>query len=369
MERLDHATLLNAAPAPPRVWFITRKWGPAMGGMETYCERLTKELGRMTPLEVIALPGRADGSPPHWCALMLFPMMVLRRWLARETTPDILHLGDMAIWPLGLLTKISRQPVRAILSAHGTDVGYHRRGGLKGRLYGFYLKLGARLLRDATVIANSAATAAAACETGWRKAEIVSLATDMPTPKAGVAQHDTILFAGRLVERKGCGWFIRNVLPLLPEYLTLEVAGTVWDESENAALDHPRIRFLGPLPPGELAERYARSLCVIVPNIAVTNGEFEGFGLVACEAAVAGGVVLAAHRDGLREAVINGETGYHLTSGDARSWADRIHDVTTWSPDRRERFIAGAKAAAKYHYSWPRVARETLDAYRLETVR
>ena len=157
------------------VMFITRKWPPAVGGMETWSQKMAEELPRIGPVEIVALPGRADGRPPSLARLLTFPFTILRR-LLRVRRPSVIHLGDMALWPIGLLGR------RVVISAHGTDVAYHRRGGIKARLYGAYLRLGAKLLHRARVVANSAATAAAAAETGWRDAAVVPLATDIAAP-------------------------------------------------------------------------------------------------------------------------------------------------------------------------------------------
>ena len=46
------------------VLYVSRKWPPAVGGMETYSKEITTELGSRVPLQVIALPGRPDGKPP-----------------------------------------------------------------------------------------------------------------------------------------------------------------------------------------------------------------------------------------------------------------------------------------------------------------
>ena len=354
----------DSCPVEPKpdVLFITRKWAPAMGGMETYSHRLAGELASLATLDVIALPGQADGQAPSALALAGFPFTVLARWLARDKAPDVLHLGDMAIWPLGLLAALAFGRTRVAISAHGTDVAYHRRGGLKGALYGAYLRLGARLLGKARIIANSAATREVAAETGWRTASVVPLAADMAGPASDGTHDGAILFAGRLVERKGAAWFIRDVLPGLPEGLRLQVAGTVWDKAEAALLDHPRVEFLGRLQGAALARAYARALCVIVPNIPVKSGEYEGFGLVAPEAAAAGGVVLAAACDGLLDAVIDGETGFHIAPGDAAAWQARIAEIAGWTDEKRRTFVTRAQAIAAEFYSWPRVARQTLAA-------
>ncbi|MGX7926712.1 glycosyltransferase family 4 protein [Tsuneonella sp. HG094] len=342
---------------PAQVVFVTRKWPPAVGGMETWSYRMAEELARLGPVRVVALPGRIDGRPPATWRLLLFPFKVIWALFTVRATTATMHLGDMALWPLGLFAQ------RVVISAHGTDVAYHRRGGVKGTLYGLYLQAGARLMRRARVIANSSATAAAAAETGWSTAAVVPLATDI-APRETPAGHDgSLLFAGRLVTRKGCGWFVREVLPLLSPSTRLRIAGTAWDASERHVLAHPQVEFLGPLDREALSAAYARAMCVVVPNIEPANGEFEGFGLVACEAAAAGGIVLAARTGGLVEAVCDGETGFLLQSADAPAWAEAIETVSAWSADRRAHFVKASTARAREKYAWPRVARETMKFY------
>ena len=347
----------------PQILFVTRKWAPAVGGMETYSRCLVEALGGLARVETIALPGRANGMPPSALALLLFPFRVLKRMLGLPGTPQVLHLGDLALWPLGLLGSFGLARSVAI-SAHGTDVAYHRRSGVRGRLYGIYLRVGARLLPRARLIANSRATAAVAAETGWKAAAVVPLAIEAMPAEPPDGTHDgTILFVGRLVERKGCGWFIREVLPLLPGQPRLLVAGTEWDPSERDALAASRVQFLGPLPAAALADLYRSAKCVVMPNIEPASGEFEGFGLVAPEAAAAGGLVLAARCGGLTDAVIDGVTGLLVESGNAPSWADAIAEISGWTRDARREFLARSQEAARARYNWPRVARETMSAY------
>jgi glycosyltransferase involved in cell wall biosynthesis len=332
-----------------------------MGGMETYSVELTRELANSVDMEVVALPGRADGSPPHWASLIAFAFRHAFQYMRRKRVPDIIHVGDMAAWPLALVRYGRRNRPLVVLSAHGTDVSYHRRHGVKGRLYGAYLRLGSRMLRKASLIANSAATANAARETGWRASAIVPLGTRLKGRNVPQAHGRHILFAGRLVERKGCRWFAENVLPRLPEDIELHVAGTSWDRKERAILSNPRVKFLGNLGQERLVEQYRGALCVVVPNIELANGEFEGFGLVAAEAAAAGGLVLASACDGLLEAVQDNVTGMLIAPGNAQDWIRRIDEIAAWSKADRYAFIADAMARAQGYYCWERVAKDVLD--------
>lgn len=345
------------------VLFITRKWPPAVGGMETYSHRLSGELAKHVPVQTVALPGAPSGLPPGPVALIGFALRATGAYLSRQEPPAILHIGDLASWPLALLRWLRTPRPAVVLSAHGTDVSYPRRKGWKGRLYGAYLKLGARLNADAAVIANSAATASAAMETGWRGATIVPLATDLTASDSLPTPEPHLLFAGRLIEQKGCSWFVRSVLPQLPDRIRLKVAGPVWDKAEAIVLEHPRVDYLGLLDKDELVEAYRRALCVVVPNIELPSGEFEGFGLVAVEAAAVGGLVVAAATGGLIDAVEDGVTGFSVPSGDADAWRAKILDVWSWDPKARRQFLRRAMARCGEAYCWRRVAGDVLKVY------
>jgi len=348
---------------PSVIWLVSRKWPPAMGGMETYAHRLAAELATCAAVRRSVLPGRPDGSPPGAVRLVAFGLATALRLLTTRFRPDVVHVSDMASWPLALAARLRSRRTALVLSAHGTDVSYPRRGGLRGRAYGGYLRLGARLLPGAAVIANSAATAAAAAECGHGDVAVVRLAADAG-PAGTPASPTRVLFAGRLLPMKGCGWFAREVLPRLPEDMTLAVAGTLGDASEAEILNRPRVEYLGRLDPTDLRAAFAGSLCVVVPNVHGADGRFEGFGLVALEAAAAGGVVLAADHGGLPDAVRDGVTGFLLPPGDAAAWADAVVRIRGWSDARRAGFLRGAQAVVRRDYGWHRVARETLAVYR-----
>lgn len=351
----------------PTVLFVTRKWAPAVGGMETYALKLSEELRSMAEVEVDALPGRPDGSAPGFGAVLLFGLAAAFRIFTRRRAADIVHIGDMSSWPLAAIARLRAPRRRVVLSAHGTDVSFPNKPGLLPFAYGLYMRLGATLIGGQVVIANSRATAETVRGLGFSNVRVVPLATDMTSAlddRQPAKTGRTILFAGRLLPMKGCRWFIENVLPNLPDDVHLEVAGTVWDRDEEKALSHPRVRYLGPLSQDALRQAYANADTVVVPNIDTAGTQFEGFGLVAAEAAAAGGLVLASAHTGLKDALIDGVTGFSLTPGDAALWIERVTEVLNWPEDQREAFVRNAAAKASEYYSWQRVAAHTFDAYR-----
>jgi len=74
-------------------------------------------------------------------------------------------------------------------------------------------------------------------------------------------------------------------------------------------------------------------------------------------------LVLASDHAGLKDALIDGETGFSLPTGDAMVWTTTVPDVLAWSEDKRDAFVRNASASAKLHFAWPRVAKSTFAAY------
>lgn len=323
--------------------------------------RVSEALRASTDIEVVSLPGRPDGRPPGLAKLMRFPFEVFRKTLARKGAVDVVHIGDLASWPLALLCGRSGG---VVISAHGTDASYARRGGASGRIYNAYLKLGALILRRAIVAANSDATANAVRKAGWRRIEVVPLGTTMTCRNPYQAPKGHLLFVGRIIPLKGLNWFVSNVLPLLDPDIELLVAGPLIDRQEGKSLDHPRVKHLGVLDQQELADAYQSALCVVVPNIVPNDGTFEGFGLVATEASAAGGVVLASRSGGLPSAIVDELTGFLLPPEDAEAWAEAIGRVSRWPAIHRQQFVSKSLPAVDEHFRWSTVADRMIDLYR-----
>jgi glycosyltransferase involved in cell wall biosynthesis len=323
--------------------------------METYCWELTQRLGEYSNLEIIALPGQEGGAPPTPTALVGFGFSAALR-LLRKSKLQLLHVGDVASWPLAWIAAIRHPHIRIMLSAHGSDLSYAKRKGWRSILYANYLRLGARLLPNARVIANSGWIAGLAKDVGFTRTVQVPLATTFARSPAR-DNNGALLFAGRIAPAKGLAFIVEQVLPLLPPSVRLRVAGNIWDAEEARVLDSPRVDYLGSLPAEALAREYATAMCTLVPSLGP-----EGFGLTAVEAAAAGGVVIASNHSGLAEAIGPG-LGFLEEAGNASAWARRILEVTSWNKEQREAFVADASARAAEFYNWDRVVRDTLAVY------
>ncbi len=349
-----------------KVVFLTRKWPPAVGGMETYSVELAAELASRVELQTVYLPGREGGATPSKQAILGFFFKAVRA-IAVSKRVDVFHVGDMAMWPLAFISNVLKPRSRSVISAHGTDVAFGIRPGLAPKIYNFYLKAGAVLLgRRTTVIANSTPTGVFCSNAKYRNVKVVALGT-FAKPEVSVAKVASpkyVLYVGRLAVRKGLGWFINQVLPLLPADMSVKVAGSAWDASEMQAIEgNSRVEFLGPVYGDDLAALRLGAVAVIMPNITLSGRDFEGFGLTAIEASAVGAVLVASAVDGIVDAVRDGETGFLIAEGSPQAWVDKLVEIASWSPAKRLAFVQTAQRVTREFYSWSRVADDCVRIY------
>ncbi len=333
--------------------------------METYAETITRELATRCDLQVLALPGQANGKPPRLTTLARFMLTAARVLFSCKV--DVIHLGDLVLWPLAVVARLGRSASGIAITAYGLDVIYGRRKGVLPWVYARYLSMGVRLVgQSVQILAISGATATLCREAGFEHVAVVPLGVDAPAslPAADHTATPFILFVGRLVKRKGAGWFAQQVLPLLPEPVRFIAVGKNWDETELAALRQSRrIEYREFVSREELAILRRTAIAVVMPNVPTGGNDMEGFGLTAVEAAADGGVLLASNIEGIVDAVLDGTTGFLLQAQAPQQWADKITEVTNWSAPQRELFIQQARRAIAEQFSWSVVAQRTLALY------
>jgi glycosyltransferase involved in cell wall biosynthesis len=223
---------------------------------------------------------------------------------------------------------------------------------------------------DAVTVVGSAMLPAAV-ELGADPAAIAvaSMGADLEnrfTPGTAERDRNLIVFAGRLVEKKG----VRHLLDALSRArqkipsLRLVVAG---DGPERAALEArarelgiaAAVEFRGAVPQDELAALYRAAGAAAFPFVTAAGGDQEGFGLVVIEAQGCGCPVIAADVAAVRDTVANGETGLLVPPGDAAALADRIVEVLN-DLQLAGKLGAGGRRAALSAFDWERCA----DRYR-----
>lgn len=337
--------------------FVTRKFPPSVGGMETLAAGVWRVVSQEWPTAALIANGGSNRRLPWWVPLAL----VRTVWLVVTRRAGFVLTGDALLYALvSPVLHLLRVPHATMVM--GLDVTYDN------RVYRAVVHTALR--RAPSVIAISEATAQAAREFGVPAARTHVVRLGVPAPTVTVEDRaarradlgraagvpaDAVVLAtlGRLVRRKGARWFVEEVLPELRESVHYVVAGS-GPESEAVAAAartagvEARVHLLGAVD-DDLREAVLQGADIFVqPNIRVA-GDMEGFGLVTIEAALRGTPVVAAALEGILDAVVDGSTGALVPAEDADAWAERLRGLTS---DRAALVALGqtfrANAQARY---------------------
>ncbi|MDQ2987099.1 MAG: glycosyltransferase [Armatimonadota bacterium] len=141
----------------------------------------------------------------------------------------------------------------------------------------------------------------------------------------------TIVFVGRLVEKKGLPTLVRacDILNQRDIEFQCRIIGTGEEEqATKAAIEENhlagRVEMVGPLPQAEVAEEIARAAAVAAPCVVGADGNRDGLPTVILEAMALGTPCVSTDVTGIPEVVKNGETGTIVPQYDAVALADAM---------------------------------------------
>ncbi len=170
-------------------------------------------------------------------------------------------------------------------------------------------------------------------------------AAALAAPRASGATME-LLAVGRLVEKKGFGVLLDALRALSPEawHLTIVGDGPLRAALEKAAAGLP-VTFVGQLSRAELAAADAAADVAVFPSVRAASGDQDGLPVALLEAMAAGCAVVVSDLPGLADAVVDGDSGLVVTSGDSRALEAALKRLLT---DRQavERLSAGARERA-----------------------
>ena len=364
-----------------RILFVSRAFPPTIGGIEQQNADLAQSLGKESELTLIANRRGKTFLP------FFFPFALVRTLLAMPSH-DVLLLGDGVLAPLGAIAKIFF-PRKAVVSVvHGLDLTFAKKSGLLPGIYRFFHLPALRMLDGlicvsqetkkvalslgiddtrAFVIPNGIHPEAFASDPKYTR---VALATLLEKDLAG---KKVILRLGRFVEHKGVEWFIRNVVPKLPENILFVAAGGVakkgvpGDQSffprcVAATLElglSDRVILLTNIPANDVQLLLHTADLAVAPNIPV-KGTMEGFGISVLEASISELPIVVSRLEGLQEALVDGKNGVFA---EPRNAADFIEKINSFLADE-SRSKAFGVASAEYtreHFGWTKLSQEYLS--------
>ncbi len=177
-----------------------------------------------------------------------------------------------------------------------------------------------------------------------------------------------LLTVGGLKERKGQDLVIRALPAIVAEHpdvlYVLVGEGNRQQEYEQLAREHDvqeHVLFVGNKQGDDLVAHF-HTASVYVHTPKVVNLNFEGFGIVYLEAGACGVPSVATDAGGIRDAVLDGETGLVVPDGDVPAIADACNRLLA-DEALRTRLGSAAKAYAEQH-DWRYIVQRYLDCYR-----
>lgn len=143
------------------------------------------------------------------------------------------------------------------------------------------------------------------------------------------SDHGSVLFVGRLVEKKGCDLLIRAasiVQQEFPNLLLIIIGDGPMRESLEKLATRLGVRclFVGPASSEQVKQMLQRATIFCVPSRRAKDGDSEGLGIVFLEAQAMGVPVVSSLHGGVPEAVIHGETGLLAPEGDYQTLAEHL---------------------------------------------
>ncbi|TFG87697.1 MAG: glycogen synthase [Chromatiales bacterium] len=396
--------------------FLTNEYPPTIyGGAGVHVEYLSRELAKLINLEVrcygqeareprLDLPTlKATGfgcdtsgyTAPRPLQSVFGAVQRCLDWNSTAIDADLVHLHTWYTHFGGILAKLN-YGIPMLLTAHSLEPLRPWKREQLGGGYDFscWVEKTALEMADA-VIAVSRETRddilrlfdvrperVHVIHNGIDLAEYRRVATTAALEKYGVnPRQPYVLFVGRITRQKGIIHFVRAIRDMAPGFQVVLCAGAP-DTPAIGAEMQAAVAAAQALRPGvvwidkmvstpEKIELYSHASVFCCPSI------YEPFGIINLEAMACETAVVASAVGGIKEVVVDGETGYlvklqqmkespfEATSPAqfASDLAARINQLMA-DPTLCERMGKAGRRRAEEHFGWPAIARQTVQLYR-----
>lgn len=189
-----------------------------------------------------------------------------------------------------------------------------------------------------------------------------------------------VLFVGRITRQKGVTHLV-DAIQYLPRNTqvvlcagapdTPEIAIEMRQKVEEAREKNPRVVWIEKMiSKPEVIQLYSNARVFCCPSV------YEPFGIINLEAMACGAPVVASATGGIKEVVVDGETGYLVpfeqdpvtnfpTKPDqfAKDLAEKISNLLS-NPEKCKRFGEAGRKRVEEKFSWTAIADQTIDLYR-----
>ena len=167
----------------------------------------------------------------------------------------------------------------------------------------------------------------------------------------------TILFVGRLCEKKGLEYLFRalTVKTLRQRPLEVRIIGDGPLRDSLKKLAHKlgladKVFFIGSMPHDQLSVEFARATLFCAPSVVAKSGDREGTPTVILEAAAVGLPIVASDVGGCRDIVKTGHSGWLVAPKDFNALSEAIEEALD-IPEKTQKMASGARNKVG-EFSW-----------------
>lgn len=304
-------------------------------------------------------PGYYGMIPFFFAGELISTIRILRRYRY-----DLIH----AHWliPQGIIAVIAifltSRRIPVLCTSHGGDLY-----GLKGRLLTRLKKWIIANLKALTVVSRSMREEVKRLGADHEKVHVVPMGTDLKNrfvPPGTRQNNGSLLFVGRLVEKKGLRYLI-DALPLILKkhpQASLRIAGdgpekgTLQLQSKRLGInDH--VRFLGAVKNKSLPDLYRTAGVVVFPSVIAGGGDREGFGLVLVEALGCECATVVTDLPAMQDIIVDGKTGFVVPQKNVQKLAEKIVSLLD-DPEMGRSVGKEGRRFVVERYDWDEITRQ-----------
>jgi len=292
--------------------------------------------------------------------------------------PDLIH----AHWtlPQGLTGIICKKVlgIPCITTIHGSDV--------HGLQYPLLKALNRIVIKNSDICtANSRASAKMVSDIAGREdTQVIPMGVDTNLfsrsdkidiiRKKNEIDGNVLLFVGRLIRVKGVYYLIKALPKVLKQHpkTKLLIVGSGPEKRRLIQLSAEleiikRVVFIDVVLQDDLIPLYSMANILILPSIMDITGETEGLGVVLLEAMACRVPVIGSDVGGIKDIIIDGETGLLSKQKNSDSLAEKIISLLS-DEQLRKKVIENGFKLVKEKFTWEAISNRFLNIY-LEVIK